>query len=422
MIKNILIKNSHLSRVFSNTLMLYLLQISGIFFPLITFPYLTRVLGPENYGIVVFVNAFMIYFQQIVDFGFIVSGTIICSSNRDSKEKLSDISISIIQGKVILAILGFLLLFIAMITLNVFDGKITYTFLAYIPVFLSSLIPDFLFRGIERIHVITYRTLISGSIYTLLILFFIKSHNDLLMIPIFSTISSVIIVFWSWLYLFNKRIIVFKQISLKKTLKTLKDNFGFFISRISSSLYGASNVFVLGIVGFNNSALGNFGVANNLTNMIKSFFTPIVDSILPYLIKSKDYSLVKKILIYLMPLVLIGSFFLFVYAKFFIILLSGDEFINSIGIFKLMIPLVIIALPTYLLGFPVLGAMGFANKANKTVIIGSIFHLLGLIVLFVIGMITINSIIILTIITEFIILKLRIYYILKNKYKLNYIK
>ena len=198
MIKNILIKNSHLSRVFSNTLMLYLLQISGIFFPLITFPYLTRVLGPENYGIVVFVNAFMIYFQQIVDFGFIVSGTIICSSNRDSKEKLSDISISIIQGKVILAILGFLLLFIAMITLNVFDGKITYTFLAYIPVFLSSLIPDFLFRGIERIHVITYRTLISGSIYTLLILFFIKSHNDLLMIPIFSTISSVIIVFWSW--------------------------------------------------------------------------------------------------------------------------------------------------------------------------------------------------------------------------------
>ena len=71
--------NSKEKLLAKNTLMLYIMQISSYIFPLISFPYLTRVLGAEKYGIVVFANSIMSYFTLFIEFGFLLSGTKICS-------------------------------------------------------------------------------------------------------------------------------------------------------------------------------------------------------------------------------------------------------------------------------------------------------------------------------------------------------
>jgi len=88
-------------------------------------------------------------------------------------------------------------------------------------------------------------------------------------------------------------------------------------------------------------------------------------------------------------------------------------------LFQRMLPLVALTLPQYLYGFPMLGAIGQNSKANLTVIIGAIFHIIGLIVLFITKNLTFINIINLTIITESIILILRITFfnIYKNKLK-----
>ena len=75
----------------SNTIMLYIMQVSGYIFPLLTFPYLTRVLGPEYYAVTTFISATMTYFQLVVDFGFLLSATRDCSFYRDDKQKLQEI-------------------------------------------------------------------------------------------------------------------------------------------------------------------------------------------------------------------------------------------------------------------------------------------------------------------------------------------
>ena len=62
-----------------NTLFLYVMQVSGYVFPLLTFPYLTRTLGAARYGTVVFANAVMQYFSMLIEFGFILSATKTCS-------------------------------------------------------------------------------------------------------------------------------------------------------------------------------------------------------------------------------------------------------------------------------------------------------------------------------------------------------
>ena len=86
-----------------NTMMLYILQFSTYFFGFIVVPYETRVLGPVIYGMVGAAMAAMIYFQNVIDFGFILSGTADVALHREDKGYLSRLFTAVVWGKVLLA-------------------------------------------------------------------------------------------------------------------------------------------------------------------------------------------------------------------------------------------------------------------------------------------------------------------------------
>ena len=407
-------KKKELNKLFSNTFMLYILQISGYIFPLLTFPYLTRVLGTNNYGITVLANAIMIYFQMFVDFGFLISATKECSINRDDKEKLGRIVGSIIQGKIILASIAFIVLIALILNNESFKDKSLFIVLSYIPIIISIFITDYLFRGLEIMSAITYRTIISKTIYMILIFTLIKKPSDYILIPIIASISNIFIAVWSWYYILKKVKIIPRIASLKEVYYAIKDSYLFFVSRIASTIYSASNTIILGNV-YNNVELGLYGAANTLISSARSLMSPIADSIYPYMVKNKNYKLVKNILLILTPIIFIGTGILYIFSDLVLLIISGEEFIKAVPLFRAMLPLIIITLPTYLLGYPILGSMGKMKEANLSVVYGSIFHILGIIVLYFTSNINMIYIINLTCITETIILIIRCYYVCKYR-------
>ena len=98
------------NRIIKNTSMLYLLNISKMIFPLITLPYLTRVLSVDCYGTVSYVKAVMQYMQLIVDFGFILSGTRDIVINKNDSKALSEETGDILAAKILLSGIAFIVL------------------------------------------------------------------------------------------------------------------------------------------------------------------------------------------------------------------------------------------------------------------------------------------------------------------------
>ena len=94
-------------QLLSNFLSLTTLQAFTYILPLITLPYLVRVLGTEKFGLVMFAQAFIIFFNIFVDYGFNLSATREVSVNRDNKNKLTEIYSSVISIKLLLLVVSF---------------------------------------------------------------------------------------------------------------------------------------------------------------------------------------------------------------------------------------------------------------------------------------------------------------------------
>lgn len=393
--------------------MLYIMQISAHIFPLITFPWLTRTLGPEKYGVVNVANAIIVYFQMFVDFGFLLSATKDCSVHRDDKSKLSQIASSVVQAKAGISAIGFIVLFALTFFIDQFRENASYLMLSYLSVFLSVFIPDYLFRGLERMSSLTYRSILSRSIYTVLVVCLVRSPSDYLLVPVFNAISNLFIVVWSWWLIVKKFGVKFKAVSLMQTLSALKKSAMFFASRIASTVYSASNVFILGLVmGTNSPAMGQFTAANNLITHGRSMFSPISDSLYPYMVTKKNYKLIKIILAITAPLIIGGTAILYIFADWFILLFCGEGYGGAVPVFRAMLPMILITLPIYILGFPTLGAMNMMKEANLTVIYAAVFHAIGLAVLFITGNLNFIAVAALTCCSEGVVLISRIIYVL----------
>ena len=99
--------------VFKNYLYLLVIQGSNVLLPLISFPYLVRVLGTTNYGIVMMAHSLSIFLGIIVDFGFNISATREVAVLKDDKKMLSKYYTNILFIKTFLILISFtILLFI----------------------------------------------------------------------------------------------------------------------------------------------------------------------------------------------------------------------------------------------------------------------------------------------------------------------
>ncbi len=159
--------------LYKNTLMLYILRFSTYFFGFITVPYQTRVLGSDIYGKVGEGMALMLYFQLLIDFGFILSATqeiaYVVAEDKNNKRKISEIYSAIQYGKfALIAIATVVLACICYFNSHYGEDPLFY-FVFLIGTAVNGLVPDFVYRGMQEMGAVTMRVIISRLIFTGLI-------------------------------------------------------------------------------------------------------------------------------------------------------------------------------------------------------------------------------------------------------------
>lgn len=257
-------------------------------------------------------------------------------------------------------------------------------------------------------RLITIRTVAVKALFTVLIYVFLQEPGQYCLVPLFYLLGSIAATLWSYIDIYKRFDVYLIRITAKDIFDEIKVSFPFFVSRIATTIYGASNIMMLKYIYPTNIEIGYYTSSDKIVSIARSASSPIADSLYPYMVKNKDYKLLFKILLWVMPLVLIGCTLLFIYAVPICKLIFGEQYAETGHILRYMIPLMVIVLPNYIFGFPALVPLGLARIANLSNIIGAVIQIIGLCFLFFNDLTDVYNVCILTSITEGIILLIRI--------------
>ena len=203
--KETISSDSTRSRVAKNTVMLYGLQAAKYLFPFITIPYLTRVLGPEVYAIRAYVLAAMTFVQVFLDYGFTSYGTRQIANNQGDADVISEETSAIALLRIVLCAVCGVIVAAIVPFVPILAANPLYVVIAYICACFKATLPDFVFRGLEDMGIITYRFVGSQAVATILIFVLVHGPEDLLWVPTLEALAAIIALVWSWDNVFRKR-------------------------------------------------------------------------------------------------------------------------------------------------------------------------------------------------------------------------
>ncbi len=379
-----ILQNKAYKRIITNILSLFSLQGFTYIMPLITFPYLTRVLGPENYGLIAFATAFVAYFQILVEYGFGLSASREISINRDNEVQVSKIFSSVIFTKFLLMILSFLGLSLVIFSIDTFRANWILYFFTFGLVIGNVLMPTWFFNGMEKMRYISLLNMGTVLIFTVSIFIFIRGSADYIYVPLINSIGAIIIGIIAMRIVLKDFKINF-NIPSKEDIKTqLKSGWHIFISNVAISFYTTSNVFVLGIFA-SNAVVGYYSAAEKIIYMSIGLLNPISTALYPYIssiaVKSKEdaSNFIKKIIIFIGSFTFIISIIIFFASGLILNILAGNQFENSIMILRILSFIPFIVGLSNVFGVLFLIALGYANRVSRVQFIVGVCYLLLLV-------------------------------------------
>lgn len=397
-----------------NTVMLYILQFSNMALGLLTQGYQMRVLGLDNVGVLSAAQYATNFFQILIDFGFIYSATAKVSRFREDKNVLNKVLTCVILAKAMFMAVSFLILFAFIApTLPDMSQVLVYAFYL-ISVCTYALLPDFMYRGLEQMSTITIRAVAIKFFATLMIFLFVHQPGDYFLVPLFTAVGNLgAIVFVYW-HLFRRVGIHFCRVTWREIWVELKDSSQFFLSKVAASINSNLNGILLNSLA-GPAATGLYANADKVIGAAKSGMSPIADSLYPHMMKHKNFSLIKKAMLIVYPVILLGCAVVFLFAEPLLVFWLGAEGSQVVLPLRLLIPVAVFSFPNYVLGYPTLGAMGLAKYANIAVVFGTAVYLLGALLLWFTVGINLVTLCLLTSVTEGSILAFRLVVIVKNR-------
>ena len=394
-----------------NTFFLYIMTGAKFVLPLIITACLTRRLGPDAYGVISYLTPVMGYFILLFDFGFNFSATKKIAQHRADPVLIEKTIAAVYTAKILLVLAGFLPLMLLLLCIDLLRQYVLLTVLYYLSTAAQIFIPDFLYRGLEKMEGVTTRYILAKLITAVLIFLAVRDDGGLILVPLAYLIGTVAAALHTNHHMVKKLGYRVALAGLREAAAELRESGIYFVSTFASTALSVTSTFVMGIVGMPTAQIAYWGVAFQVVQAVQAMYDPITTSIYPHVAGKRDHKFVLRITLCLLPLVAVGCVLLYWLAGLAVKIIAGSAYLAAVPVLQALTPMLLFSFVAQMLGFPLLGALGRERQASFTTLVAAGAQILGLVGLALSHHFTLLSLALLRNVTELIFMILRIYFV-----------
>lgn len=320
-------KSKDAKRVISNFSYLSILQIGSYVLPILTYPYLARVIGVEGFGKIAFAMSIVVYFTTITDWGYNFSATRDVARNRENLDSISKIYSVVTSSKLFLLFVSAIIMVILIFSVPQLKEDFLVYILSFSIVIGQTIFPEWLFQGLENMKFMVVLNIISKLIFTMLIFIFIKSPNDYVLQPLFAGCGYILSGVISLYFIHRKMKLRFKVSNFREIYVSIKNSFDVFLNNLMPNLYTSVSVLILGFF-WGGVANGILDGASKFYSICAQFLSVMSRAFFPFLSrKLEKHSIFVKMKL---SMTIVLALILFLGADFFINTFLTNSFRESV--------------------------------------------------------------------------------------------
>lgn len=345
-----------------NFFMNTVLTMSSFIFPLITFPYVSRILLPIGTGKVSFATSVISYFAMFAQLGIPTYGIRVCAQIRDKKDELTKVVQELFIINIIMSLLAYIALFVAVFTIPRLNAEKELFFIVSLTILFNAIGMEWLYKALEQYTYITVRSIVFKFFALIAMFMFIHNQDDYIIygaISIFAASASNILNF-----IHSHKYISLKPVGNYNFHRHFKAIAIFFAMSCATTVYTNLDTIMLGFMS-TDADVGYYSASVKIKTILVSIVTSLGAVLLPrasYYVEhkmlDKFYNITLKAInfVFLVAMPLMVYFMLF--AKEGIFFLSGPAYEKSVIPMQIIMPTLLFIGLTNIMGMQMLVPLG----------------------------------------------------------------
>ncbi len=362
-----------------NFIMNALLTISSFIFPLITFPYVSRILLPEGTGKVSFATSVVTYFSMFAQLGIPTYGIRACAKVRDDKEALSRTAHELLAINLFMSVLAYFIFGVCLVSIPRFRAEKTLFIIISLTILFNAIGVEWLYKGLEQYTYITVRSLIFKAIAVLAMLGLVHKKSDYVIygaLTIFAASASNI------LNLFNAhKYIKVQPVGHYNFRQHLKPILVFFAMSCATAIYTNLDTVMLGFmksdvdVGYYNAAVKIKSVLLGVVTSLGAVLLPRASYYIEHGLKDRFQVISKKAIEFVFLIAVPLTVYFILFARESVLFLSGAAYEGAVVPMQIIMPTLFWIGLTNIMGIQMLVPLGREKVVLYSEIAGALVDL-----------------------------------------------
>lgn len=363
-----------------NAAMNALLTISSLIFPLITFPYISRILLPAGIGKVSFAGSLISYFSMFAQLGIPTYGIRLCAQVRDDREKLTRAVHELIFLNLIMCAVSYLALALALLTIPQLREDQTLYVVTSMTILLSAIGLEWLYRALEQYAYITIHSILCKIFAVAAMFLLVHRQEDYVLYGGISVIAASASSFFNLFHV--GKLIDLKPAGNYDILRHIRPVLVFFAMSFATAIYTNMDAVMLGFL-TSDADVGYYSAAVKIKTILLSVVTSLGTVLLPRVsyyvehgMEDKFQYVTQKAMNFVLLISVPLTVYFILFARQGIYFLSGPAYKSAVFPMQIIMPTLILIGITNVLGIQILLPLGLENAVLKSELAGAVVNLL----------------------------------------------